>query len=47
MALNENAESKGGIAFIKEGGAGHHFVTIEMHSKRGNILEYDVQFYGK
>ncbi|XP_018564940.1 uncharacterized protein LOC108906213 [Anoplophora glabripennis] len=47
MALNENDESQGGVAFIKEGGFGHHFVTIEMHSKRGNTLEYDVQIYGK
>ncbi|KAJ8924132.1 hypothetical protein NQ315_006915 [Exocentrus adspersus] len=46
-ALNENKESEGGIAFIKEGGIGHNFVTIEMHSKRGNKMDYDVQIYGK
>ncbi|KAJ8924131.1 hypothetical protein NQ315_006914 [Exocentrus adspersus] len=45
-ALNENEESEGGVAFIKEGGISHHFVTIEMHSKTGNALHYDVQVYG-
>ncbi|KAJ8955770.1 hypothetical protein NQ318_008644 [Aromia moschata] len=46
--LNEDSDnSTRGTAFVKEGGVGHTFVTIEMHSKTSHGMEFDIMVYGK
>ncbi|KAJ8955756.1 hypothetical protein NQ318_008630 [Aromia moschata] len=35
-----------GTALVKEGGVGHTFVTVEMHSQRSHGMEFDIQIYG-
>ncbi|CAG9767031.1 unnamed protein product [Ceutorhynchus assimilis] len=37
----------GGTAFIKNGGLGHHYITIEMHSDKGGGMEFIIFLYGR
>lgn len=37
----------GGTVFIKHGGLGHNFVTIEMHSEKGGPMSFLIFLYGK
>nr|XP_023012479.1 uncharacterized protein LOC111502600 [Leptinotarsa decemlineata] len=46
LALSAKPASKGSTVFVKEGGLGHSFVTLEFHSTKNHGLEYSVQVFG-
>ncbi|KAJ8955769.1 hypothetical protein NQ318_008643 [Aromia moschata] len=45
--LNEKDSSKGGRTSVQEGGVGHSFVTVEMHSPKNHGLEFTIQVYAR
>ncbi|KAG5879914.1 hypothetical protein JTB14_014387 [Gonioctena quinquepunctata] len=47
LALSQKDITVGSTIFVKDGGVNHTYVTLEMHSKKNNGLEYNIQIFGK
>ncbi|KAG5879912.1 hypothetical protein JTB14_014385 [Gonioctena quinquepunctata] len=47
MAMSLIPQSEGSTVTIKEGGVGHSFVTLEMHTKRGHGFDYNINVFAK
>lgn len=44
---NKQYGKGGGTVFVKHGGLGHYFVTLEMHTQKGGAMKFLIFLYGK
>lgn len=47
MAVPSKQNAAGAEVLVSEGGVNHTFVTIEMHSKRNEGLDYTIEVFAK